>query len=213
MNNRSAFTAIAILILVAGLIGVALSVAGGRVRHADPEHTPAAPVNWGTAPTGIKGVSFQGIVLPTAKEGPRSQIGAAVGGFDQSPVGAALAAIHATARMSIATDAQWPLVVQQMIAPGPARDEWAIARAQISITAAILGEAPKIIGYRVTKFTNDSSEIDIYTLQSDLSVTRNIANVVWQYSDWRLRLPDQPRAELVSVVPAVPVDAVLIGLK
>ncbi|MFE2997391.1 hypothetical protein ACFXG4_20545 [Nocardia sp. NPDC059246] len=213
MTNRPAFTAIAILILIAGLVGVVFAMAGSHAHHRDAERKQVPPVDLRAAPTGLKSVAFQGILLPSANEGPHSQTGAAVGGFDQSPIGAALAAIQATVRISIATDMQWPIVVQQMVAPGPARDEWAVARAQLSITAAISGEAPRIIAYRVAKFANDASDIEIYTRQPDESVTCNTATVIWQAADWRLRLPDQPHPAPVSEVLVVPVEAVRIELK
>lgn len=212
MNIRSAFAAIATPILIAGLIGVALSLVSGSTQPEAADY-PVGPVELDVAPTGLRGQVFQGIVVPIANEGPRSQIGAAVGGFDRSPVGAALAAIHSTVRMSVATDAQWPVVLQQMIAAGPQRDEWAVARTQISITAAISEKAPEITAYRVTSYVENRGEIEIYTTQSDASVTRNTTTVIWQGDRWRLHLPDRTRRPVVATVPDIPAAAVRLELE
>jgi len=153
---------------------------------------------------------FQGIDLPLAEEGPRHTGGPTVSGFDRSPAGAALAAIHATVRMSVATDDDWTLVGQRMLAPGPGRDGWAVARAQISITGPVAHGAPKMLGYKVSRFDTDAAQVDIYSVHPDTSLTRNSAQVLWQGEDWRLLLPDRPDSTPVAAVPAPPPDMVAL---
>ncbi|MGV9822941.1 hypothetical protein [Nocardia xishanensis] len=160
-------------------------------------------------PTGVVWQPFQGVELPVADQGPRDIEGPVAGGFDRSPAGAALAAIHATVRMSIATDSQWAVIGQQMLAPGAGRDAWATARAQISITTAITGGAPKILGYKVIRYMLDATDIEVYSRHPDDSVTRNTTQVVWQREDWRLRLPDNPTTSPVTAVAAPPADLVV----
>lgn len=106
-----------------------------------------------TVPTGLRWQTFQGVDLPVADQGPRHTDGPVASGFARSPAGAALTAIHATVRISIATDNQWPAVGQRMLAPGPGRDSWATARAQISITTPITSGAPKVLGYVIPRYT------------------------------------------------------------
>ncbi|WP_435592133.1 hypothetical protein [Nocardia sp. bgisy118] len=161
-----------------------------------------------TPPTGMAWRPFQGIELPVADQGPRRTEGPVAGGFDRSPAGAALAAIHATVRMSIATDSQWAAVGQQMLASGPGRDAWATARAQISITTPIAEGAPKILGYQITRYALDSTDVEIYSLHPDNSLTRNSTQVLWQREDWRLRLPDDATTSPVTTVPGAPADMV-----
>ncbi|WP_084525399.1 hypothetical protein [Nocardia vaccinii] len=165
--------------------------------HAEPRH-PRSTV-------------FQAITLPAADQGPRRDDGTVAAGFDHTPVGAALAAIQASVRMSVAPDTQWPTIGQRMLAPGPGRDAWAVARAQISITAP--ADTPlRLQGYRVHSYTPGRAEIAIYARQPDTSLTCNTETVIWQNSDWKLLLPDQLRTQAVTSVPAVPADMVALTL-
>lgn len=159
-------------------------------------------------PSGVRWQEFQRVALPVADQGPQHTDGPVASGFERSPAGAALAAIHATVRMSIAPDSQWPVVGQRMLAPGPGRDAWATARAQISITTPVEGSPPIILGYRVTRYALDATDIEIYSLHPDNSVTRNSARVLWQRDDWRLQLSTTSAISPVSAVPAPPADMV-----
>lgn len=154
--------------------------------------------------------AFQAIALPVADQGPHHRSGPVVAGFEHSPAGAALAAMHATVRMSVSTDDQWPVVGQQMLAPGPGRDAWAIARAQVSITSAPTSAPPIILGYLICDYTPTAADIAIYTRQSDRSITRNAARVVWQSQDWKLLIPPQPHPALVTVADTVPPDLITV---
>ncbi|WP_084510470.1 hypothetical protein [Nocardia lijiangensis] len=161
-----------------------------------------------TAPTGLHWQSFQGLELPVTDQGPQHADGAVVRGFERSPAGAALAAVHASVRMSIALDSAWAAVGQQMLAPGPGRDAWATARAQISITAPITEGAPKLLGYRVTRYTPDASDIEVYSLHPDNSATCHDTQVLWQREDWRLHLPENPTTSPITAVTSPPTDMV-----
>ncbi|TLG01719.1 hypothetical protein FEK35_23760 [Nocardia cyriacigeorgica] len=160
------------------------------------------------APTGLRWASYQGVELPFADQGPARMDGPVVGGFEHSPAGAALAAIHATVRISVAPDSDWAVIGHQMLAPGPGRDAWALARAQISITTPITDGAPKILGYTLAHYSPDTAAIDIYSLHPDNSLTRNHTQLTWQASDWRLHLPDTPTANPVSEATAPPADLI-----
>ncbi|WP_063129908.1 hypothetical protein [Nocardia fusca] len=162
-------------------------------------------------PVALHWDTFQGIRLPSAQQGPTRLDGAVVGGFERSPVGAALAAIHATVRISVATDAQWIAVVKNLVAPGVGRDAWTTARAQISITTPVANDPPAVLGYRVTHYTPDTAEIDIYTLNADNSVNSNTCRVRWQANDWRLELPDNPATHPVRVLTLPPPDMIALA--
>ncbi|MEU7765056.1 hypothetical protein AB0B25_08030 [Nocardia sp. NPDC049190] len=163
-----------------------------------------------TAPIGLRWQSFQGVDLPVADQGPRRTEGPVASGFDRSPAGAAFAAIHATVRMSIATDNQWPTVGQRMLAPGPGRDSWATARVRISITAPITSAAPKVLGYVIPRYSLDATDVDIYTIHSDDSITCNSTHVLWHGDDWRLHLPDNPTTAPVTTVSVPPAELVAL---
>lgn len=196
----------------AGVIGWALLCAGctRHTTNAEPGGTDTPHLD--APPTNVKAILFQGISLPVADQGPHDQAGAVVSGFDRNPIGAALAAIHATVRMSVATDSQWAIIGQQMLAPGAGRDAWAVARAQISITDPIATNPPTIAGYRVVNYTPSDADVDIYTVQPDRSITRNNAHVIWQNSDWKLLLPNQSRSSSVTAVVSLPVDLIRLSL-
>ncbi|MFE3795777.1 hypothetical protein KHQ06_24455 [Nocardia tengchongensis] len=200
------------LTLSAGLLGSSILLAGCSHHSTDPVPGTATTANIDAPPSNLKANVFQGISLPGADQGPRNNSGAVVSGFDRSPVGAALAAINTTVRISVATDSEWAPIGQRMLASGPGRDAWAIARSQISITDPITANAPRIAGYRVATYTADRAEIAIFTIQSDQSLTRNAAIVIWQLGDWKLLLPSQLQTSPVQTVTALPSNLIPLPL-
>ncbi|MGY1960860.1 hypothetical protein [Nocardia gipuzkoensis] len=201
-TTSAAALAVAVLLSAAGLL------ACGSANHSEIGETTSNAL--AAAPTGVRWQPFQGVDLPVGKEGPRHIEQPAATGFDRSPAGAALAAIHATVRMSIATDSQWPIVGQRMLAPSPGRDAWATARAQISITTPISDRPPKILGYVITRYTLDATDVEVYSIHPDNSLTRNRTSVVWHGDDWRLQLPDNPTTAPVTAVTVPPPDLVAL---
>ncbi|MFE3757941.1 hypothetical protein ACFXO9_26840 [Nocardia tengchongensis] len=200
------------LIVGVGLIGWVFLLAGCGRPSVDVTPGATEPVDTEAPPTNLKTTVFQGISLPVADQGPCDSTGAVVSGFDRNPVGASLAAINATVRMSIAPDGEWTLIGQQMLAPGLGRDQWATARSQISITKPITANAPRIAGYHVVAYTPDRAEVAIFTIQSDRSLTRNAATVIWRVGDWKLLLPNQSRSSPVETVTALPANIVPLQL-
>ncbi|MGY1898408.1 hypothetical protein [Nocardia gipuzkoensis] len=201
-TTSAAALAVAVLLTAAGLL------ACGSANHSEIGETTSDAL--AAAPTGLRWQPFQGVDLPVGKEGPRHIDQPAATGFDRSPAGAALAAIHATVRMSIATDSQWPIVGQRMLAPGSGRDAWATARAQISITTPITDRPPKVLGYVITRYTLDATDVEVYSIHPDNSLTRNHTSVVWHGDDWRLQLPDNPTTAPVTAVTVPPPDLVAL---
>lgn len=192
----------------AGTVGVALLLAattacgGGDAGESGPDLN--------AAPSNVRWQPFQGVALPQADEGPRSTADGAATGFQHSPPGAAVAAIVHTVRLSIAPDGQWSQVVNREVVPGPARDEWAINRVQLSITGPAAAEyAPRVLGYRVTGYTDERSTVDVYTEYSDASRAVTHTTVEWYGDDWRLRLPDpESTVRPVDAVDQVPPEMV-----
>ncbi|WP_299577462.1 hypothetical protein [uncultured Williamsia sp.] len=169
---------------------------------------PTAP------PSGVAWTSFQGMKIPTADQGPHITTPvAAPHGFDHNGPGAALAAINATVRMSVAADDQWATVGDQLLAPGPARDNWTITRVRLSITTPIATDAPKVCGYQMDDYTPQKARVSIISRQADNSLTANAATVVWSAEgDWQLQLPDaSSTASPVTAIGALP--ASMIALK
>ncbi len=161
-------------------------------------------------PTVLRWVPFNGVDLPVTDQGPHSLDGAVARGFDHGPASAALAAIHSTVRMSLATDNQWARVGQHMLAPGPGRDHWATLRLQISITSAPTHDIPTLLGYRITDYTSAAADVEIYSLFPDNSLTCNQAQVIWHDEDWRLLLPEHPHTNPISTVDLPPAEMVTL---
>lgn len=210
MPRRSRRTPSRVITGTIWLLVLTATTACGAAHHSTPQPGPAM-ADLRAEPQHPRSTVFQGITLPAAEQGPRSDDGTVAAGFDHTPVGAALAAIQASVRMSVAADTQWPTIGQRMLAPGPGRDAWAVARAQISITAPT-DTPPRLLGYRVRTYTPGRAEIAIYARQPDNSLTCNTETVIWQNSDWKLLLPDQLHTQAVTSVPAVPADMVALTL-
>ncbi|WP_063014227.1 hypothetical protein [Nocardia kruczakiae] len=197
-----------------GLLGIAtLTSCTGPGDHTHPPTTSSLPADIHAALINTTTAVYQGISLPMADQGPHTVTGAVAAGFTHTPAGAALAAIHALVRISVAPDDQWALVGQQMLAAGAERDDWAVARAQMSITTPVTGTPPKILGYRITGYTPDRADTAIYTQQSDTSLTCNTATVIWQAGDWKLLLPDGNHPALVTALNALPSDTILLPIR
>ncbi|MRH92954.1 hypothetical protein GFY24_37000 [Nocardia sp. SYP-A9097] len=193
-----------------GMFVWAILCAGCAQRATSEGPGALAAPDFEARPTNLKSVPFQGISLPVADQGPRNYAGAVVSGFDHNPIGASLAAIHATVRISVAADSQWVTIAQQMLAPGLGRDAWAVARAQISVTGPATADGLTIAGYRIVSYIPAAADIDIYAVQADRSITRNRANVVWQRGDWKLLLLTQPQSSPVTTVAALPDELIAL---
>ncbi|MFD4407564.1 hypothetical protein ACFWPH_32845 [Nocardia sp. NPDC058499] len=191
------------------IVAVVLSAAAlAACGSPDPGPTTTPSSAEVRSPTGLRWHTFQGVELPIADQGPDRIDGAVAAGFDRNQAGAGLAAIHASVRMSVATDPQWPRVGQQMLAPGPGRDAWATARAQISITDPIADGPPKILGYRITGYTDTAADVQVYAAYPDNSATCQTIRVLWHAGNWRLHVPINPTTAPVTAVTAPPIDLI-----
>lgn len=164
------------------------------------------------APTEVRWQPYQGVPLPHSAQGPKVLSDGAATGFEQSPPGAAVAAITHTVRLSVAPDGDWPAVVARELLPGPARDAWSVDRVRVSITGPADPEyAPRLRGYRITEYTGERGLVDVYTEYSDGSLAVNHTAVEWSTQDWRLRLPDpDSTARPMAAVEALPGDIVTL---
>lgn len=191
----------------AGVVGAALLVAavgcgGGGADSAEPDLS--------AAPTNVRWQPFQGVPLPQTDQGPRSTADGAATGFEHSPRGAAVAALTHSVRLAVAADTQWAKVAAGEVVPGAAKDEWAINRVQLSITGPAAPEfAPRLLGYKITGYSESRSTIDVYTEYSDRSKAVHHTAVEWFGDDWRLRLPDpDSTARPLDSIAALPTDIV-----
>ncbi|MGW5382824.1 hypothetical protein [Nocardia sp. NPDC003963] len=170
----------------------------------------AAPPDLSAPPTNVRWVPFQGVSLPHTDQGPTAETGGAATGFEQTPAGAGVAAVVHAVRLSIADDGQWSSIAAREVVPGPAKDEWAVNRVQLSITGpADPVYAPRLLGYRITDYSDQRATVDVYTEYSDSSKAVNHTTVEWFAQDWRLRLPDpQSTTRPIDSVTELPSDTV-----
>lgn len=204
MKRRAALAAAASILSVAA-IATAVHVSG-------IENGPAG-VDLSAPPTNVHWVDFQGMQIPQADEGPRNPDAVAPTGFDRSPAGAALAAINATVRISVADGNQWSAVSNLNLAPGPGRDWYAVNRVQVSMDRRVSpGDAERVIGYRVRAYNEAGANVDIFTEAPDSSKLVTFTQVAWTYNgDWGLVPPRQDDHDNRKVaIATTPADAVLL---
>ncbi|MVU77518.1 hypothetical protein GPX89_09695 [Nocardia sp. ET3-3] len=175
--------------------------------------TKTTQVDPSRAPSDVRWENYQGVQLPIGDHDGPSKLGTTAAGYSRTPQGAALAAINHSTRLSLAPDGQWPQVAAISLIPGPAKDSWVLARAQISITApANPVVAPHIAAYKITAYTPDRADLTVYATYSDDSITATAETVLWVSDDWRLLLADPAaKVQTVQSVPAVPADAVTLA--
>ncbi len=181
------------------------------------EDGPAAQSSTTPAPTAppsdVSWTTFSGVQVPCADQGPKNCYGSAPTGFDHTGAGAALAAISATIRMSIANDQVWPTVVGTLVAPSAARDKWSIDRVRISITGPVATDrAPKVEGYTIDSYTPQAATVCIITRQPDESLTRTTSTVRWSVAgDWLLELPPtDSTTSRVQAIDTAPADMIAL---
>ncbi|GAB0108525.1 hypothetical protein JMUB6875_75460 [Nocardia sp. JMUB6875] len=200
-----AYRAAALLLTTCALTASACGV--GDNNASAPKTTTVDP---GRAPANVRWENYQGVQLPIGDHDGPSKLGTTAAGYSHTPQGAALAAINHSTRLSLAPDGVWPQVAAISLIPGPAKDSWVLARAQISVTApANPVVAPRITAYKITNYTPDRADLTVYATYSDASITATAETVLWVSEDWRLLLPDPAaKTQTVQSVPAIPADTV-----
>lgn len=187
------------LIIGAALI-TSLALAGcGSSEPETSQRADASAVTW---------KDHDGLSLPYSDAaGPTSSRQVASFGFEQSELGAALAAIHGQASLATAPDGQWASTLNTVTAPGQGRDQFAASRVLMSISSDADIEHPtEFVGYRVTSFNEEGDpptaavEILMRPDGTDELYAYPTA-LAWISGDWRIVLPveeDNVDARLVA---------------
>ncbi|MFI6866643.1 hypothetical protein [Nocardia sp. NPDC050406] len=191
-------------------LAVALTATACGLSDTPPAAPTSAPLDPHRAPADIRWEPWQGVNLPYGRTDGPSKVSEAALGYTHTPQGAALAAIQHRVRISLAPDATWARLASQALMPGPGKDAWVMARAQVSLTQpASPVMAPRITAYKFTTYTADRSNLIVYSTYSDNSITANNETVVWSSGDWRLLLPDPAtKTKVVESVSEIPPDVV-----
>lgn len=166
-----------------------------RPAAQDSTEIPTAP------PAGVRWELHRSIALPFHETaGPRSITGSVASGYAHTPTGALMAAAHIPVRKLVGPD--WQAVLDQQVEPGPGREAYAQARAQVSNALPPPGELGQIAAF---KFVNYSPDLATIQFVSRFAATGSMqvvtTTVVWRDGDWRLVLqPDggeSPSAQAV----------------
>ena len=182
------------------IAGVACVVALGAVSACSNDddtsgEAPEAAVNTTAVPDDLTMRSLGGIETPmSAKDGP--SIGVPPQGYSHTPQGAALAAANGQAALATAPDAQWAETVRTVTAPGPGRDEFASARAMLTVTESVPEDAASTFeGFKVTDYSEDKAIVLLASTSPDGGegelVTAYPVQLTWTGGDWKLVLPRQ----------------------
>lgn len=168
------------------MAGIVLAGCGSGGEESDTAAKTAPTITWDES---------AGITLPVSPQaGPESR-SPVPSGYEQSPLGAALAAIHGEAALATASDSRWSEVVNTVAVPGPGRDEFAAARAVVSIKGGQQTDhPPAFVGYRVRSYRDQvdpmTAAVDVLTKPAgqEQLYTYPVA-MAWEGDDWRIVLP------------------------
>ncbi|MDJ0363032.1 hypothetical protein [Rhodococcus sp. H29-C3] len=170
-----------------------LAACGSGTDDAPATATDPAP-DLRSAPAELTWRQINGVSVPTSRiDGPRTGTSVNRSGYTQTPQGAVLAAINGQTALAVADDRTWPEVVNTVTAPGPGRDEFAAARAGVTVSGSVpAGAAPTFAGFEITDYQADP-------LTAAVSVAQTIGDnnqlysypvaLQWISEDWRIVLP------------------------
>lgn len=167
----------------------------GSGNDASPNTSAATPApDLRTAPAELAWREVAGVSVPTSPvDGPDTGTSVNRSGYTQTPQGAVLAAINGQTALAVADDRAWPEVVNTVTAPGPGRDEFAAARAAVTVSGSVPADAaPKFVGFEVTDYSNDPLSAAVSVAQTIGTGTELFSYPValqWISGDWRIVLP------------------------
>lgn len=154
----------------------------------------AAAPDLTSAPADITWRQVTGVSVPTSRvDGPTTGTGVTRSGYSDTPQGAVLAAINGQTALAVADDRTWPKVVNTVTAPGPGRDEFAVARTAVTVSGSVpAASAPRFVGFEVTDYQSEPLTAAVSVAQTigqgDQFYTYPVA-LQWISDDWRIVLP------------------------
>jgi hypothetical protein len=180
----------------------ATSPAPGATGHPGP--TDEGPTDVPTAtPDGIRweifgGTGLAGVALPVSEAaGPRQITGSTATGYAHTPLGALLATSQIPVRKLMAPD--WKAVVAQQVMPGPGRDAYQVARAQVTDTAVTPGQLGQLAGFKFVNYTPETATIQLVSRFANGGLQMTTITVAWSQGDWKEVLQpdgsDSPNAQ------------------
>ncbi|MBY6413375.1 hypothetical protein HQ346_16900 [Rhodococcus sp. BP-252] len=188
-------TTLRVLTAAAAASAVLLSAACGSADDTDtPQGSVSAP-DLSAAPADLQWRTVAGVSIPVSSvDGPTTTTGTVRSGYSKTPQGAVLAAINGQTALAVAGDRAWPEVVNTVTAPGPGRDEFAAARAGVTVSGDVpSGTAPAFVGFKVTDYQSDPLSAAVSIAQrvggEDGGLYSYPVALQWIADDWRIVLP------------------------
>ncbi len=209
-----------------GGVGAGSSDPGGVTPRPAAEELNAETVVW---------EDLFGTPVPTSAAGPHDRIGNRAAGFDQSPAGAVLAAIHISYRAEVSNGPAVfePTLSEQVV--GDDKETWlsnlqevyAAERARGAVVGPsgeltddlkkAIREESQVWGYRVDAYDSTAASVQLLlrtipTGQAEPTFVNLTTTVRWVDGDWRLVAPvEGDPASGASQVNSVPEGYVLLG--
>jgi hypothetical protein len=171
------------------------AAACGSAADTDTAPDSASAPDLTAAPADLHWRTVAGVSIPVSSvDGPTTTNGTVRSGYSKTPQGAVLAAINGHTALAVTGDRAWPEVVNTVTAPGPGRDEFAAARAGVSVSGNVPTDtAPTFVGFEVTDYQSDP-------LSAAVSIAQRVGGdhgglysypvaLQWIAGDWRIVLP------------------------
>lgn len=174
---------------------VLLAGACGTGDDTDTPHDNVSAPDFAAAPADVQWRTVAGVSIPVSSvDGPTTTNGIVRSGYSKTPQGAVLAAINGQTALAVAGDRAWPEVVNTVTAPGPGRDEFAAARAGVTVSGNVpSGTAPVFVGFEVTDYGSDPLSAAVSIAQrvggEDGGLYSYPVALQWIADDWRIVLP------------------------
>ncbi len=157
-------------------------------------------VDLSSGPSGVHWGTVGPVRVPVADQGPVETSGtAAAFGFERSPRGVGLAAMNIPLWVSFASDSEWPAVVSRSVVANAARDELVTSRVSYTVTGFDRELVPVVEGYRIVRYSDDVSDVDVFTSYSDGSKASASYHLVWDSGDWKVDLSAENSGKIESV--------------
>lgn len=180
--------------LTAGAVAVAavLTACGSGTDETSTDTAPAPDLQ--AAPLELTWNQLAGVSVPVSRvDGPKAGTAVNRSGYSHTPQGAVLAAINGQTALAVADDRTWPDVVNTVTAPGPGRDEFAAARAGVTVSGSVpAGAAPTFAGFEITDYQVDplTAAVSVaQTIGDDNQLYSYPVALQWIGEDWRIVLP------------------------
>ncbi|WP_256821435.1 hypothetical protein [Dietzia sp. Die43] len=169
--------------LVMALTACSADDAGTDGAESDPDLTAAPEATWS---------QMAGIAVPRADECPE-ETDPVEHGYAHTPQCAVIAAMTGQTLLATTGDNTWPQMASTILAPGPGKDQWAQARALMSVEGRVRNPA-KFVGFQFTDYSQDRAQVLLAVEWPDGTLTAQPTQLAWQTGDWKLVLPTQQTA-------------------